>query len=512
MGLAASQARLLTITSRMSSVELRQQRIAMDKMRLANDQDEVVEKYTNALNNKTLSISNGAQEVPMTYEALKSHGYQVAKASEASSISTVTAPRQTTTIVSSTPTSSNVTQPKSVSKPIYTLEDVQSYIDDVGHTSVEDCVWDYSSNKAYKASEIATTSNSAINNLYNQLFSALDEIVAVGGYEYIGRQVGAIPSDWFKNPNDAHANYKGFVKEKRNLWSSKVVPLANQLATEMRNAGMEVLAKKMGYMFDSENKLNEYNFGDGSTYTEKVFSAWNGNKANVFDDSVPSYLKPGEVSDEEYYAGSYVDCGRINSISVQVKNTLNTFKNLGNHVSLEDQSNWTKEQQLDYKTLTEGYKIYEEKWNEYNNYNKAVASAGSTSSTSASPSVSSSPVISTGSYSSSSYVPSKDLEDQLKNSQFLIQGLLSGYLVLMKDGQQVSLSSATDIIESYDKSDDAAAEAEYNAQMSKINRKEKMLDMQAKRLDTEYSALTTEYDSVKNLIQNHTQKDFSYFS
>ena len=37
MGLAASQARLLTITSRLSSVELKQQRIAMDKMRLANE-------------------------------------------------------------------------------------------------------------------------------------------------------------------------------------------------------------------------------------------------------------------------------------------------------------------------------------------------------------------------------------------------------------------------------------------------------------------------------------------
>ena len=106
----------------------------------------------------------------------------------------------------------------------------------------------------------------------------------------------------------------------------------------------------------------------------------------------------------------------------------------------------------------------------------------------------------------------QELAEQLKNSQFLIQGLLSGYLALVKDGQQVSLSSATDIIESYDKSDDAAAEAEYNAQMAKINRKEKLLDMQAKRLDTEYSALTNEYNSIKTIIQNHTQKDFSYFS
>ena len=106
---------------------------------------------------------------------------------------------------------------------------------------------------------------------------------------------------------------------------------------------------------------------------------------------------------------------------------------------------------------------------------------------------------------------SVELYNQLKNSQFLIQGLLSGYLALVKDGQQVSLSSATSIIEEYDKSDDAAAEAEYNTQMAKINRKEKQLDMQAKRIDTEYSALQQEYESVKSIISNHA-KDFSYFS
>ena len=105
----------------------------------------------------------------------------------------------------------------------------------------------------------------------------------------------------------------------------------------------------------------------------------------------------------------------------------------------------------------------------------------------------------------------QELAAQLKNTQFLIQGLLSGYLVLVKDGQQVSLSSATSIIEEYDKSDDATAEAEYNTQMAKINRKEKQLDMQAKQIDTEYSALQQEYDSVKSIISNHA-KDFSYFS
>ena len=105
-----------------------------------------------------------------------------------------------------------------------------------------------------------------------------------------------------------------------------------------------------------------------------------------------------------------------------------------------------------------------------------------------------------------------DFEQMLNNSDFLIQGILSGYLTLMKDGQQVSLAGSKEISTVYDKSDDAQAEAEYNAAMAKINRKEKALDSEMKRLDTEHSALQTELESIKSIISDHAGKDFNLFS
>ena len=91
--------------------------------------------------------------------------------------------------------------------------------------------------------------------------------------------------------------------------------------------------------------------------------------------------------------------------------------------------------------------------------------------------------------------------------------MLSGYLTLVNsNGDAVSLASATEITTEYDKTDDAAAEAVYNTEMSKINRKEKQLDQQAKQLDTEYQALTTELESIKSVISNHASKDFELFS
>ena len=62
MGMAAGQARLLSITSRMSDNELRAQLINNDKMRLATKSAQVSEAYTNALNNAQLMFTNYDKE------------------------------------------------------------------------------------------------------------------------------------------------------------------------------------------------------------------------------------------------------------------------------------------------------------------------------------------------------------------------------------------------------------------------------------------------------------------
>lgn len=58
MGMAASQARLLSITSRMSDNELRAQLINNAKMRLTDDSSKASEKYVNALNQVQLMMTN----------------------------------------------------------------------------------------------------------------------------------------------------------------------------------------------------------------------------------------------------------------------------------------------------------------------------------------------------------------------------------------------------------------------------------------------------------------------
>ena len=78
MGMAASQARLLTITARLADNELKSQTINNAKMRLATQSSQASENYINALNNATLKFSNydlegNALSQDLTFNALTAY-------------------------------------------------------------------------------------------------------------------------------------------------------------------------------------------------------------------------------------------------------------------------------------------------------------------------------------------------------------------------------------------------------------------------------------------------------
>ena len=70
MGMAASQARLLSITSRMSDNELRAQIINNNKMRLASESSQASERYITALNDAKYKFSNYDSENNISYTNL----------------------------------------------------------------------------------------------------------------------------------------------------------------------------------------------------------------------------------------------------------------------------------------------------------------------------------------------------------------------------------------------------------------------------------------------------------
>lgn len=98
------------------------------------------------------------------------------------------------------------------------------------------------------------------------------------------------------------------------------------------------------------------------------------------------------------------------------------------------------------------------------------------------------------------------LTNALKNGTYFITSLnADGYFY------QGRYNEEDCIIEIKDEDAIAQAEAEFTYKKSKLTYKEEQLDLDMKNLDTEISSLTTEYDSVKNLISKNVEKVFTMF-
>lgn len=58
----------------------------------------------------------------------------------------------------------------------------------------------------------------------------------------------------------------------------------------------------------------------------------------------------------------------------------------------------------------------------------------------------------------------------------------------------------------------AKAETKYTQDMADLENKDKKLDLELKKLDTEHNALQTEYDSVKSVVDKNVESSFKIFS
>ena len=70
MGMSAGQARLLSITAKLTDNELRSQMITNSKLRLSDKSSEISDKYMNALNSQQLMLANYNDSGDKNYEKL----------------------------------------------------------------------------------------------------------------------------------------------------------------------------------------------------------------------------------------------------------------------------------------------------------------------------------------------------------------------------------------------------------------------------------------------------------
>lgn len=107
--------------------------------------------------------------------------------------------------------------------------------------------------------------------------------------------------------------------------------------------------------------------------------------------------------------------------------------------------------------------------------------------------------------------------DQVNNNEYVQTMLQSNmmYISKIKDDNyfyQENYATDTYIKEVVDETYIAKAESRYNTEKAKLNAKEQTIDLKMKNLDTEISSLTTEYDTIKNAITKNIDKSFKRYS
>lgn len=112
----------------------------------------------------------------------------------------------------------------------------------------------------------------------------------------------------------------------------------------------------------------------------------------------------------------------------------------------------------------------------------------------------------------------KTLQDGLASSAEWIKFAFESGLVTLEqvDGSNTwnstTYSNCSDITEQTNNTAVTIAEAEYTAQMNKIQNKDKMYDLELKNIDTEHNSLQTEYESIKNAVDKNIERTFKIYS
>lgn len=541
MGLAANQARLLTLQSRMNDLELRCMQLSNQKITNTIKTSNLSIQYNKKLEEanaigaqkvtlvnttegwrtsdnptQTLKLNQNGSNVSFNYNMLKEMGYEIApKGSVANVTNTAdTDNKGTTTETVTTPAvdshgRKNVTQwqmPTTAAEFKQLLESA-GLVDDStgsGNTSSQ-CLtlnkWLDASGLAVKSEDAGTVSKTNLKTLVSNF--------TVGG------QVSDDPNQTLNFDKNKLAKLLGTSNavEAPSANSTKSVGSAAK-SIEAGNYDMptnmnELMNLLIGVGLLGKVGSRSYANADGSLSEVRI-------KSNVAFQLTGS----NEVNTENYY--SMADIAKMfakNASDV----TDNDFK---------------KSVEFDYNKLAsiigESAKIGSAQTStttSSRNY-QGVTSYGEGTTTVNVP-VENTTTETTPSSSTISYESNDLIESAKKDSQTLISGIMAGNIGIYKDGQEVSLSevgivshtdsntsterwSQTQTIESLDYSarDNArqAAQSWYDSQTAILSQQEKILDVQMKSANTEYQAATTEYESIKQLISDNTDRGFSIFS
>lgn len=110
-------------------------------------------------------------------------------------------------------------------------------------------------------------------------------------------------------------------------------------------------------------------------------------------------------------------------------------------------------------------------------------------------------------------------DDNCMDPEYLQKMLNSGEWILQEPNsdkesgwEETVWQGSTKISDVLDTSDDAAAEAKYEASMKELQKQDKLLELKLEDIQTEENSVETEIDSIKDVISKNIEKSFGTFA
>ena len=532
MGLAASQARLLFITSRQNDVSAQMQRISNQNMILARDEDEVSEKYNRMLSATTLETVDGAE---LSYENLMGAAGAAAGLTSAAVIMKGNKVALSPASIASygLPESGNagdITQiyptAKDFVKKVTGSDEIANAVVDTTTTNITDTNALTSEDKT-KLSQFTSTYGEYpktqklvdIKDMLNAMGSiSAQDIKNAGGDEWLGNDIvrngSSLTQIWQGNNCDTEIASDGDKKgvpgdqARRNV---KAIGTAfmNKLLSYfgIKSSGSGIAAELQAYVDKMSQDAYDWNMGDGTerrNYQGK-------------DNTLSEIAKVWETSTH----GSAVnDHMAVNLTRMLRRMTDMVLQALGagdsNEIGVRGAS-W-EGTPSDMITITVNSKgigeaEYKQKLSSSIGENKLEAAVNYLNPNKSSDD-STGKAQATNESQASYY---KSIYDKLNNYGWITDTLVTDSSKLteaLKNGTYTingnSAKASGYFEEKTDTNATAKAEAYWKTEMTKIQRKEKQLDTQLTKLQTEYSSLTNDYNSVKSILDANVQKSFTY--
>lgn len=448
MGMAASQARLLSITARLTNNENSGQSISYSKQRLADQTQQITNEYNEALNTTKLTVLTGFNGSDATYTDI-SYDTMTNKQMAANTKQYV------------------VTDTKG---RILVTEDIaNAYKQSAGNYNQFLAKLGYSQSDM-TVQNVASLSATDKQDAAQKIHEAWDKYFASVGIECSDDEHKGIYDDGtyrFKWNNVLDTNDKGEYLDK----DGKVIT-----ADEAKTKGYSSVGS--GYaswavLGDDGKPTGEYNpiNYEGTTDESRELYDYAMAITEAFMRTDESLTADQKNNNQSFDPSSYqlaLDAGN--------KADLNYYKNI-----------FSKMQSSGYFTYTNTPATAKDDPEHYKYASVGTGTAGNVQKS-----------------------PLKDntvFEAALRDGSLRLEY----YSTTSKSFKTTTISEDNCIQEVSDERAIARAESKYNQDMSDLENQDKKLDLELKKLDTEHSALQTEYDSVKNVVDKNVESSFKTF-